>query len=335
MTDDLKLPAISVPLRIPVSKKKTFSLNLNVYRNTHQMTLNKAKVAYHDAVAPLLGEIPKLASTKLRFVLYVGSARDADVTNFCCVVDKFFSDILVKLGILPDDNYHYLPEISYAIGGIDRENPRVEVSFIDPILLPSSEENDMKITFHLTYADVLSALHARISELVDLTDEQLEQLDLAPTDDGFVVTLDTDHIGSKASMTPRAVDPKPPVKRTRRTKAEIAAAQSAEAGQDTVPAEDAPDEAPEGPADEGEADIQSDESAEADVGEPFALSQEEGPEEPEGEPEQEPDVADKPAGVNPLFAGAKSSAPPSDEAAAPAATPAKSLFAGLVKPVNN
>ena len=93
---------------------KGFSLNLNQYRNAHFYKLNNAKIEYKAII-------------KLTYVVYPKTSREFDISNVCSIVDKFFSDALVELGKLPDDNFKYIPEISYKIGEKDKDNPRVEI----------------------------------------------------------------------------------------------------------------------------------------------------------------------------------------------------------------
>ena len=62
----------------------------------------------------------------------IGSNHKTDVMNWVSVVDKFFQDVLVKANKLPDDNYKYVPEIISKFGGIDKQNPRMEI-VIEPI----------------------------------------------------------------------------------------------------------------------------------------------------------------------------------------------------------
>lgn len=124
---------INSPISIPISKNKNFSLNLNVYRNTHYQTLNKAKRLYEACIIDELESRPRLLcinQCRLIFTLFTGSKRTCDVSNVCSIVDKFFCDTLVKLHILEDDNYNYISDISYRFGGIDKNRPRVEIQII-------------------------------------------------------------------------------------------------------------------------------------------------------------------------------------------------------------
>lgn len=116
------------PLRVPVTKTKFFVLNLNDYRNRHYQVLNKAKVAYKDLLSDQIRQLPSFEHIGLMLTLYTKDARLTDVSNVCSIHEKFFADALVELGKLPDDNYQHLPETGYRFGGIDRQNPRVEIS---------------------------------------------------------------------------------------------------------------------------------------------------------------------------------------------------------------
>lgn len=118
---------VSVPISVPVSKNKNWSLNLNIYRNTHHQTLSKAKIKFAAIVHPRLIHIPTLKRARFSYILYPGSAHDLDISNVCCVVDKFFSDVFVSAGKLPDDNYKHLINIAFGFGEIDRANPRCDV----------------------------------------------------------------------------------------------------------------------------------------------------------------------------------------------------------------
>lgn len=124
---------ITCPVTVPVSKKgKPYILNLNVYRNTHFLVLNKAKESFKQIVTPLLKGVPKMQRVKLTFTHFPGSNRLCDTSNVCAVVDKFFCDALVTAGHLEDDNYTILPDVHYIHGGVDKGNGRVEV-LIEPM----------------------------------------------------------------------------------------------------------------------------------------------------------------------------------------------------------
>lgn len=133
---------IELPLRVATSKRKQMSLNLNIYRNLHYQTLNKAKQNFAHLVLPRLAQVPTLTQCYLHYVIYPATRQLLDIANVGAIVDKFFSDTLVEAGILADDNYQVVRGVSYGIGQVDRRNPRVE-AFIHRIapFPPTPKEN--------------------------------------------------------------------------------------------------------------------------------------------------------------------------------------------------
>lgn len=118
---------VRAPLEVQISKNKKFILNLNHYRNAHYQVLNKAKHLFKEEISEQLTNIGILNSCRIEYFLYTKTKRVCDVSNVCSVVDKFFCDAFVELGHLPDDNYKYLNTVTYRFGGVDFENPRVEI----------------------------------------------------------------------------------------------------------------------------------------------------------------------------------------------------------------
>lgn len=126
----------TLPLKISVYKSKRtgkdtfFNLNLNQYRNASYFTLNTAKISFKEEVRNRLKSDISIIHfpIEINYKLYIGSKRLCDVSNICSIIDKFFCDALVELGILPDDNYTIISGISYSFGGIDKSNPRCEIT---------------------------------------------------------------------------------------------------------------------------------------------------------------------------------------------------------------
>ena len=116
------------PLEVWVSSNKKFILNLNNYRNTHFRVLTKAKKEYSALLAPQLRNKQCFDKVKLTYTLYPKTARILDVSNPCSIIDKFACDALVQNGVLPDDNYKHVVEISFKFGAVDKDNPRCELS---------------------------------------------------------------------------------------------------------------------------------------------------------------------------------------------------------------
>lgn len=120
------LASVDLPLKLGLGRKN-YALNLNVYRNAHYQVLNHLKVSFTEQLEPDLKKLPKLSKANLVYTYYPGSKRLSDTANVCSIVDKFFCDALVKAGVIPDDNYTYIPKVSYHFGEVDTENPRVTV----------------------------------------------------------------------------------------------------------------------------------------------------------------------------------------------------------------
>lgn len=122
---------IKSPLSVSISKNKKFILNLNNYRNTHYYLLNTAKRAYKETMLSQLNSLPKYSKIHITYIVYPQTNRKFDLSNVCSVVDKFFCDALVETGHIEDDNYNYIPNITYCMGTIDKDNPRVEILIED------------------------------------------------------------------------------------------------------------------------------------------------------------------------------------------------------------
>lgn len=177
---------ISVPLRVQISKNGFFALNLNVYRNAHYMTLNKAKVTFKEFIAPFLVQIPKLKSCSLEYVLYPKTHKLCDVSNVCSIVDKFFSDALVELGHLEDDNYTFIKDIKYSFGKVDPENPRIDVIITgDPV-----EEEQMQII--LVESEIKEAIKLYMQKTIGLSEDRDIDVEFIATrgSDGLKANID-------------------------------------------------------------------------------------------------------------------------------------------------
>lgn len=124
----MKSITVCVPIQSPVNSNKRFALNLNQYRNAHHHTLNNAKKSFHELMKTTLKNIPRFKSVKLTYTVYPKTKKLLDISNVASIVDKFFSDSLVELGIIEDDNYLFVTEITYCFGSVDNVNPRCEVT---------------------------------------------------------------------------------------------------------------------------------------------------------------------------------------------------------------
>ena len=118
---------IALPLSVAISSRKRFTLNLNVYRNSHHSVLNKAKVNYTEIILPLLRGLNVSPPCVLIYRYFAPTKRRVDIANVCSIIDKFTSDALVKAGVIEDDKTEIIRCVRYEWGGVDRDNPRCEL----------------------------------------------------------------------------------------------------------------------------------------------------------------------------------------------------------------
>jgi len=127
---EVMLFEFTAPLKVTKTKVKDFILNLNNYRNAHYQVLNKTKVEfctlmdkkYPHEYEPAPGEV------KTTYTVYSGSKRKFDLPNVCSIVQKYFEDWMTHKGIIPTDDVTVITECEYKYGGIDKDNPRVDIT---------------------------------------------------------------------------------------------------------------------------------------------------------------------------------------------------------------
>jgi len=125
---------INLPLSVTLPRKtkedRKVIINLNNYRNWHYIISNDVKERYKEALRYTLMGLKFPGKIKLHFVLFQGSNRRVDRANVLSIQEKFFCDALVHYGCIVDDNDNFIEETRYTTGGVDKNNPRVEV-YID------------------------------------------------------------------------------------------------------------------------------------------------------------------------------------------------------------
>lgn len=197
---------ISVPLSIPISKNKNFSLNLNIYRNAHYRVLHTAKEKYTDLILDLLSKasLPCLDVIRFEIKIFPASARLFDIANVGPIVSKFFDDALVAAGVIPDDNYTHVTSYTYIVGSIDRANPRAEITII-PL---SSYEKETTMQFKLSQETIESLVLEHVNSMIQVAEDVT--LEISLEDDGTAtVSLDK----ATAKTTPAPVKAKPVAKK--------------------------------------------------------------------------------------------------------------------------
>lgn len=123
--------AFSVPIKLEVgvNKKKNYYLNLNGYRNWQFQLNNQLKKTFKIEVAETIRALkPVEGKVRVSYLIFYPTKRAFDIDNIGSVITKFTHDALVEFGVLEDDNYHFVHEIVFTFGGIDKENPRCDVT---------------------------------------------------------------------------------------------------------------------------------------------------------------------------------------------------------------
>lgn len=122
---------LSTPYKLVLKRKRgndtTISMNLNWYRNATFFQQNEAKQLFTAQMEEILKPVKLPEKITITYTLFTKDRRVCDVANVCSIVDKFFSDCLTYYDCITDDDYRYLPKVTYRFGKIDPGNPRVDI----------------------------------------------------------------------------------------------------------------------------------------------------------------------------------------------------------------
>lgn len=314
---------IAVPIYVDLGakkKKSMFSLNLNTYRNANFHILNKAKILFENEVKPLLAHLPRMKKLHLTYQLFFGSKRTIDISNICCIVDKFFCDTLVNSGKIAGDDKEVISHIVYDWGGIDTKNPHIKVT-LSEIERETKEPEHMQIS--LSENEIKEAIVEYLEKQITLAEGQkisivIEQedteliayVDIARTGESGAtrVNLNSPRNAPTAHATPAPSAMEKPTKpiQTRAKRTEATAKPEPEATSPEV--------------------IANISTGEERIDTPTI----------EAKIEPQPEMKNESRASTMIFPDATSSAParPVEPSAAPLPT-GKSLFANLVKPVHD
>lgn len=139
MSEQLKKSTskFEIPLWVRIAKSekgKKYYLNLNYYRNWHFNQSNSIKRKFCENMGCFLTGVKFALPIEISFKLYKSSRRHIDRSNILSIAEKFFCDALVQYGCIPDDSDEYIAATNYKTGGIDKENPRIEIEVTEVLL---------------------------------------------------------------------------------------------------------------------------------------------------------------------------------------------------------
>ena len=118
------------------TKKRNFWLNLNAYtqiaKNPH--VRNSTKKMYEELIQPNISHLkPITGQFKVTYTIYrdyVKSPVLFDLDNVVSIVSKYFMDTIVNAGIVVDDNYNHMVEVTIKYGGKGETRAEVEIEEI-------------------------------------------------------------------------------------------------------------------------------------------------------------------------------------------------------------
>lgn len=111
---------LTVPIRKP-------PMTLNEQRRAHWQTVRKAKTEaeQHVWVVAKAARIPRIERAHVEVIWFAPDKRARDADALAPFL-KACLDTLVKIQVLRDDSFRYVPRVSMGIE-IDRARPRIEV----------------------------------------------------------------------------------------------------------------------------------------------------------------------------------------------------------------
>ncbi len=123
----------TLPLNVMLKRKTTkdnkVSINLNAFRSMHHRTYTESKKAYCEVMRKQI-ESFDFVSGKLHchYDYYAAMDNNPDLDNFVGAAKKFMQDAMVKCNFIEDDNVNFIVSNSEKYKGIDRVNPRIEMT---------------------------------------------------------------------------------------------------------------------------------------------------------------------------------------------------------------
>ena len=156
---------VRLPTYVKVSSKTQKACNLNIYRNLHHHHLNNQKKNFDDEVRPLLNGVPVLDKIAIHYTIFSPKNGRLDTMNVGSIVDKYFSDTLVHSGVLADDHYGHILNVSFSFGGVRKMDGHAIATIYELVDDCSEEEDEEPMRILLDQDDIQAALEAYVAHM--------------------------------------------------------------------------------------------------------------------------------------------------------------------------
>jgi len=122
----MRVIEFKTPIYVNMGKRKVRKtyINMNKYRNWQFTLSNNIKKKFKEIIKKEFPKIKKkdiIQKYKLEYEIFLPTKLKRDIMNVGSIIDKFTNDALVEEGIVAEDNYTCLQEISFSYGGYDED----------------------------------------------------------------------------------------------------------------------------------------------------------------------------------------------------------------------
>jgi Holliday junction resolvase RusA-like endonuclease len=135
---------ITAPVKVYLKRKTKDDVRQNLNMNqikTNSHKFNETKKTFTDLMKDQLKGLKLKTPIDITYWTYYVDNRSRDRDNVVSIVKKFFQDALKTYKCIPDDKDKYISGSHEHTGGIDKDNPRVDIEIRENV---KPKERDVK-----------------------------------------------------------------------------------------------------------------------------------------------------------------------------------------------
>lgn len=117
---------ITIPIA-PVTKKNSQQIRRNFKTGKPFISQSDAYKAYEGACGYFLKPLGISSQINIKAIYYLAKSGKTDITN----LHSALHDVLVKHGVIADDNYKIVVSTDGSRVYVDKENPRTEIEITE------------------------------------------------------------------------------------------------------------------------------------------------------------------------------------------------------------